>query len=99
MHEQAALVIGILSIGDMGLGIGKLLISQGYRVATFAEDRRQVLACTHRHPLKTIFLINGGLDHDVDVDAKDKPCCHPSAKLIFIEHLVNKPEKGLDPTP
>jgi 3-hydroxyisobutyrate dehydrogenase-like beta-hydroxyacid dehydrogenase len=35
-------VIGILSIGDMGVGIGKLLISQGYRVATYAEDRRQV---------------------------------------------------------
>lgn len=56
MGEQAALVIGILSIGDMGLGIGKLLISQGYRVATFTEDRRQVLACAHRHHLKTIFL-------------------------------------------
>jgi hypothetical protein len=43
-------------------------------------------------------FINVGLVHDVDVDAKDKPCCHPSAKLIFIELLVNKPEKGLDPT-
>lgn len=46
MGEQAGLGIGILSIGDMGLGIGKVLISQKYRVATFAEDRRQVLAYT-----------------------------------------------------
>ncbi|KAL2872610.1 6-phosphogluconate dehydrogenase [Aspergillus lucknowensis] len=35
------LVIGILSIGDMGLGIAKLLQSQGYKVATFAEDRSE----------------------------------------------------------
>jgi hypothetical protein len=44
-------------------------------------------------------FINVGLDYDVNVDAQDKSCCHPSAKLIFIELLVNKPEKGLDPTP
>lgn len=56
MREQAPLVIGILSIGDMGLAIGKLLISQGFRVATFAEDRRQVLGFTRRHHLKAIFL-------------------------------------------
>lgn len=56
MVEQAALVIGILSIGDMGLGIGKLLISQGYRVATFAEDRRQVLAYTQRRYLKFTYF-------------------------------------------
>lgn len=35
-------MIGILSIGEMGFGIAHLLISHGYRVATFAEDRRQV---------------------------------------------------------
>jgi hypothetical protein len=29
-------------------------------------------------------FINVGLDYDVDVDAKDKPCRHPSAKLIFM---------------
>jgi 3-hydroxyisobutyrate dehydrogenase-like beta-hydroxyacid dehydrogenase len=40
MSEQAELVVGILSIGDMGLGIAKVLINQGYRVTTFAEDRR-----------------------------------------------------------
>jgi 3-hydroxyisobutyrate dehydrogenase-like beta-hydroxyacid dehydrogenase len=40
MDEEAGLVVGILSIGDMGLGIAKVLMSQGYRVATFAEDRR-----------------------------------------------------------
>ncbi|KAL2801636.1 6-phosphogluconate dehydrogenase [Aspergillus granulosus] len=38
---ERELVIGILSIGDMGVGIGKLLISQGYKVATFAEDRSE----------------------------------------------------------
>ncbi|KAI1443750.1 phosphogluconate dehydrogenase [Annulohypoxylon stygium] len=43
MSEQTALSIGILSIGDMGLGIGKVLMSQNYRVMTFAEDRRQVV--------------------------------------------------------
>lgn len=42
MGEETRPVIGILSIGDMGLGIAKLLISQGYRVVTYAEDRRQV---------------------------------------------------------
>lgn len=35
-------VVGILSIGEMGLGIANLLISHGYRVVTYAEDRRQV---------------------------------------------------------
>ncbi|KAL4898150.1 6-phosphogluconate dehydrogenase [Aspergillus ambiguus] len=39
MGDHTAPVVGILSIGDMGLGIGRLLISQGYRVVTFAEDR------------------------------------------------------------
>ncbi len=40
--------IAILSIGDMGLGIAKLLVSQGHRVSTFAEDRRSVRTCrTH----------------------------------------------------
>ncbi|KAL4917209.1 6-phosphogluconate dehydrogenase [Aspergillus aurantiobrunneus] len=33
------LVIGIVSIGEMGLGIANFLINHGYRVATFAEDR------------------------------------------------------------
>ncbi|KAL4807340.1 6-phosphogluconate dehydrogenase [Aspergillus unguis] len=32
-------VIGILSIGEMGLGVANLLIDKGYRVVTFAEDR------------------------------------------------------------
>lgn len=31
---------GILSIGDMGLGIAKLLIANNYRVITNARDRR-----------------------------------------------------------
>lgn len=36
--------IGILSIGDMGMGVAKLLISQGYRVVTNLEGRRSVLS-------------------------------------------------------
>lgn len=32
--------VGILSIGEMGLGIGKLLKAHGYRVLTVAEGRR-----------------------------------------------------------
>ncbi len=42
MISLAKPTIAILSIGDMGLGVGKLLVSQGYKVATFAEDRRFV---------------------------------------------------------
>ncbi|KAL6234992.1 hypothetical protein BDW75DRAFT_210764 [Aspergillus navahoensis] len=38
MNDQIP-IIGILSIGEMGLGIANLLISHGYRAATFAEDR------------------------------------------------------------
>ncbi|KAL4764927.1 6-phosphogluconate dehydrogenase [Aspergillus foveolatus] len=34
-------ITGILSIGEMGFGIAHLLISHGYRVATFAEDRSE----------------------------------------------------------
>ena len=44
IDRDAKPAIAILSIGDMGLGIAKLLVSQGYRVATFAEDRRSVTA-------------------------------------------------------
>jgi 3-hydroxyisobutyrate dehydrogenase-like beta-hydroxyacid dehydrogenase len=44
MSEETPVVIGILSIGEMGLGIAKLLISHGYRVTTYAEDRRRVRA-------------------------------------------------------
>ena len=32
--------IGILSIGEMGLGIAQLLIAHNYRVLTYASDRR-----------------------------------------------------------
>jgi predicted dinucleotide-binding enzyme len=34
--------IGIISIGEMGLGIGQLLKAHQYRVVTNASDRRQV---------------------------------------------------------
>lgn len=32
--------VGILSIGDMGMAVAKLLMSQGYRVVTNLEGRR-----------------------------------------------------------
>jgi hypothetical protein len=32
--------LGILSIGDMGLGVARLLIANNYRVITNASDRR-----------------------------------------------------------
>jgi hypothetical protein len=32
--------VGILSIGDMGLGIGKLLVAHEYRVVTNITGRR-----------------------------------------------------------
>lgn len=35
--------IGILSIGDMGMGIAKLLVSRGFSVATNGEGRRYAL--------------------------------------------------------
>ena len=33
--------VGVVSIGEMGLGIAQLLIAHGYRVFTYAADRRQ----------------------------------------------------------
>ncbi|KAI1639848.1 6-phosphogluconate dehydrogenase [Biscogniauxia mediterranea] len=41
MADISIKTIGILSIGEMGLGIGQLLISHGYVVGTFAEDRSE----------------------------------------------------------
>ncbi|KAI0597811.1 6-phosphogluconate dehydrogenase [Biscogniauxia sp. FL1348] len=41
MADNLIKTIGILSIGEMGLGIGQLLISHGYIVGTFAEDRSE----------------------------------------------------------
>ena len=35
-------VIGILSIGDMGMGIAKLLVASDFRVATNCDGRRSV---------------------------------------------------------
>lgn len=34
--------IGIISIGDMGVGIAKLLIANGFSVATNIKGRRSV---------------------------------------------------------
>ena len=36
--------VGILSIGDMGVGIAKLLIAHNYRVLTNIEGRRYVFS-------------------------------------------------------
>lgn len=35
-------VVGIISIGEMGLGIAKLLVASGYRVTTNVTGRRHV---------------------------------------------------------
>lgn len=32
--------VGVVSIGEMGLGVAALLIDHGYQVFTYAEDRR-----------------------------------------------------------
>ena len=32
--------IGVISIGEMGLGVARVLIAHGYRVVTFVADRR-----------------------------------------------------------
>ena len=40
-------IIGIISIGEMGLGIGKLLKAHGFRVVTNASDRRQASNITN----------------------------------------------------
>lgn len=38
--KMRATTVGIVSIGDMGLGMAKLLKAHGYRVITVAEGRR-----------------------------------------------------------
>lgn len=38
--SQSMHAIGIISIGEMGLGIGQLLLAHKYKVLTFAADRR-----------------------------------------------------------
>jgi hypothetical protein len=42
--------VGILSIGDMGMGIAKLLLAKNYRVVTNVEGRRYG-ACFILHPV------------------------------------------------
>ncbi|CCF43678.1 6-phosphogluconate dehydrogenase [Colletotrichum higginsianum] len=32
--------VGVISIGDMGVGIAKLLVAKGFRVATNVKGRR-----------------------------------------------------------
>jgi 3-hydroxyacyl-CoA dehydrogenase len=39
-QDARPLKIGIISMGDMGVGIAKLLIAHGYPVATNCQGRR-----------------------------------------------------------
>lgn len=41
LHSSMAVSVGILSIGDMGLGIARLLKAHAYRVLTVGAGRRQ----------------------------------------------------------
>jgi prephenate dehydrogenase len=41
-------VIGIISIGEMGLGFGQLLKAHNYRVVTNGSDRRQASSSSQR---------------------------------------------------
>lgn len=36
--------VGIMSIGEMGLGIAQVLMAHGYRTYTYAVDRRYVFS-------------------------------------------------------
>lgn len=50
-YDNMAVSVGILSIGDMGLGMARLLQAHGYRVLTVAAGRRYVdvlLLCVSR---------------------------------------------------
>jgi hypothetical protein len=50
--------VGILSIGEMGMGIAKLLIAHGYRVVTNLEGRRLVfMFYLHFFPFLSLFLL------------------------------------------
>jgi 3-hydroxyacyl-CoA dehydrogenase len=46
--------VGILSIGEMGMGIAKLLIAHNYRVVTNVEGRRSVNLYLHTLVISTI---------------------------------------------
>lgn len=49
--SQVKLAVGILSIGDMGLGIARLLRHHDYTVYTVAKGRRQV------HPRAELIIV------------------------------------------
>lgn len=40
MASSKLATIGILSIGDMGMGVAKLLVAKGFSVATNCSGRR-----------------------------------------------------------
>lgn len=42
MASSKLATVGILSIGEMGMGIAKLLVAKGFSVATNCEGRRYV---------------------------------------------------------
>jgi 3-hydroxyacyl-CoA dehydrogenase len=41
--------VGIISIGDMGAGVARLLIAHGYRVLTNVSDRRCITQSDTSH--------------------------------------------------
>jgi len=48
---MALATLGIISIGDMGLGIAKLLLASNYRVITNVSNRRLVIMPSNRGTL------------------------------------------------
>jgi 3-hydroxyisobutyrate dehydrogenase-like beta-hydroxyacid dehydrogenase len=49
MMASPLATIGIISIGEMGLGIAKLLVASGYRVTTNVTGRRHVIHQDSEH--------------------------------------------------
>jgi len=48
--------VGILSIGDMGMGVAKLLLAHDYEVMTVSAGRRQAGIFGLRFPLLTLLV-------------------------------------------
>jgi hypothetical protein len=59
--------VGILSIGEMGMGIAKLLIAKNYRVVTNVEGRRYG-ACFILHPVVIAVPFRNGELFSVKLD-------------------------------
>jgi len=62
MAEDAKVTIGIISLGDMGSGLARLLVAHGYPVTTNISGRRHVpttnppKTLTYNPPAKTLSL-------------------------------------------